>query len=154
MSYHFVVLGPTRYMNHGHRPEYFRGRIPRHPMIANVEMSSEKMLKIDDRYRPVFEFKTVRPAKKGVELFYDYGVHDDEIYYEVLRRKNAVDSPHQRQEFLKILQKIENDRYRDWRADFRDRFDDDGDNYRDAFYCTLLIQFLNTPDTVLYPGRL
>lgn len=150
MTYDIMVVGPTRYMNHGHNPEYYRHRAPGHRMIANVRMQSESMVKIGKRYRPIFVFKTICDVRKETELLYDYGVHDDEIYYEFLRRLKVPDSAGQRRRFRKIIGPIERDRYAEWRAARRDCPADDWDA-RNEFYLELLIQYLNSSDSIKYP---
>lgn len=150
MTYDIMVVGPTRYMNHGHDPGCYRHRAPGHRMIANVQMQQESMVKIGKRYRPILAFKTICDVRKDTELLYDYGVHDDEIYYEVLRRRNVPDSASQRRRFQKIIGPIERERYAEWCAARRDCPSDDWEA-RNEFYLELLIRFLNSSDSIKYP---
>ncbi len=152
MSYHILVVGPTRYMNHGHQPRYYRSTLPCHDMIANTVMLSEKMFKIGERYRPVLVFKTTRRVKRHTELLYDYGVHEDEIYYEVLRRQNALDTKAERQRFRSVIGSIERAKYKNWKARLHKQPWGDWDT-RNAFFQELLVEFLNAPDTILYPTK-
>ncbi len=150
MSYDIVVVGPTRYMNHGHNPHYYLHGTPRHRMIANVQMQQESMAKIGKHYRPVFAFKTIRDVRKDSELLYDYGVHDDEMYYEVLRRRKVPDSASERQRFKKLIGPIESEQYENWRDSRTDCPIDDWDA-RNEFFLELLIGYLNTSDSIKYP---
>lgn len=152
MTYEIVVVGPTRYMNHGHRPDYYRHKLPGHHMIANVQMQHESMVKIGKQFRPIFAFKTICDVKRDAELLYDYGVHDDEIYYEVLRRLNVPDSASQRRRFRKLIGTIEKDRYKEWRTAMCERPADAWDA-RNEFFLELLIQYLNTSDSFIYPTK-
>lgn len=152
MTYHIVVVGPTRYMNHGHNPEYYCDTVPKHDMIANVRMQQESMVKIGAQFRPIFAFKTICDVKKNAELLYDYGVHDDEIYYELLRRLKVPDSASQRRRFRTLLRTIEKRRFKKWYAATGEDSADDWDT-RNEFYLELLIQYLNTSDSIIYPTK-
>jgi hypothetical protein len=152
MTYDIVVVGPTRYMNHGHNPEYYCHRTPAHDMIANVQMQQESMARIGRNFRPVFAFKTICDVKKDTELLYDYGVHDDEVYYELLRRLNVPDSAKQRRRFRKLINTIEKERYKQWCAHRLGTPADDWDT-RNEFFLDLLIRYLNTSDSVRFPTK-
>ena len=152
MTYQIMVVGPTRYMNHGHRREDFRSRTPRHGMVANVVMMPEQMLKIENRYRPVYGFRTIQPVKQGEELLYDYGVHREELYYEVLRRHKSADSASRRRAFHRVVRGIERSSYRRWLNAREWDFEDDWDALN-AFHHDLLVGFLNSPDAIRYPNR-
>ena len=147
MSYHILVVGPTRYMNHGHCPDYFVSQ-PRHDMIANVRMMPEKMLKIEGKYRPVWEFRTIQSVVKGEEFLYDYGVHQDEIYYEFLRRSKWKDCKENRLQFRHHLRKLES-RSPAFAAVRGSQ--DEKMKQKELLYQELLIQFLNTPDKIKFP---
>ena len=152
MTYHILIVGPTRYMNHGHCPSHFSGAPPSHHMIANVEMQPEQMTRIGNRYRPIFAFKTIVDVEEGDELLYDYGVHHDGIYYEYLRRAKANDSYRERGRFRRRMSAIEADRYVAWRDDCNGSIGSEWDA-KNEFFLELLRAYLNTPDSILHPRK-
>ena len=94
-SYYFEVVSPSRYMNGGIHPRYL-GNTTNYPMRACVRLHQDA-LNVNNRYRPVLVLTTMRRIKKHEELLLDYGVLDDGIYYEFLRRgKRYPDSRSER----------------------------------------------------------
>ncbi len=152
MSYHVLVVGPTRFMNHGHCRDYYEGSLPDHGVLANVQMLPEKMRKIAERFRPVWEFKTVVSVKKGEELFYDYGVHDDEIYYEMLRRNRCVDGHLVRRKYKSIIKRLRNRYSLRWAQNQEVSWHNDSD-LEEQFFLALLIRFLNSPERCKIPTK-
>lgn len=149
MTYHVLVVGQTRYMNHGHNPNYYKFQ-PEHSMVANSAMQYEKMRRIAGIYRPIWEFKALRDIAKNEELLYDYGVHEDEIYYEMLRRNQEKDSNSRRRQYKKAIAVLT--RQCKSRLDTlpsKTQFES-----ADGYSCiikTLLINFLNSPDWQTHP---
>lgn len=149
MSYHVLVTGQTRYMNHGHNPNYYKNQ-PQHSMVANSEMQYEKMRRIGRIYRPIWEFKALRDIAKNEELLYDYGVHEDEIYYEILRRNHVRDSNSRRRQYKKTITALT--------GQYKNRLDSlppkkqfESAHGHSCIMKKLLINFLNSPDRYTHP---
>ena len=81
-----LPMGPTAFFNHAPHPDYFL-ELPANRPLANVSVGHTNFRLIEGVTRPVVALRTLRKVTKGEELFFEYGITLQSIYFETLWRQ-------------------------------------------------------------------